>query len=411
MINILITYVIQIALFHYYISHFLHSFRKIGYIYFFYIVGLFIVVSMNLFMGIQISSIFMYVLNIVYVIIFFKESILNKILYVGSFLVIASVSEMLTVNTLMIFLDNKLLMDPLSNYYLMGMIVSSIIEFFFLYIFIKFMKFKEIVQVPKYFWMIFLLPFFTIILIKSISGFALISKANQIESLAISIGLLIANIGILYIFSITLENLDAKNKMEIALQKEKLAILNYELLIKQNDSHYRVLHDTRNQLNSIMTLARDGEYKKLKLYTYNLYRNITKTLTYTLTGVPLLNLLLDNMLNDINYKDINIKTQFENKDFDFMDIYDQMILFKNILLLAMNNSLMCKEEERFIIIKSFKLNNQIHIIVHMSINLKLEYMDIILTIEKITNKYLGSYTLDLNKINTCKLILSFPYNN
>ena len=407
MINKSISCILQILLFHYYISKLMDTRVKKNHLYMFYLVEFIIVMALNTCFSIMLSSALLYILSIICVVSYFKANLINKILYVGSLFGVASISEMLSMNILcIIFVDNQIT-NPLSIYFLFGVVFSCFLEFILLTILLKFFKMRNVISVPILFYMILLTPILTYFLISSISDYALISKSNQIRGLTISLGLLIANLGSLFIFSITLENIDAKNNMNIALLREKLATLNYELLIKQNKSHYKILHDTRSRLNKIMTLASAENYHDLKIYTYQLYKNVTKTLTYNITEVPVFNLLLDNMLTEEKYSDLNIKIQFDYENLNFLDIYDQMILFNNILFLTMENSLLCDEKDRFIIIKSFDINEQISIVVNMSINGDIKYLDKANDIESITKKYDGFMTIDMNNQESCKIILTF----
>ena len=407
-LNTFIGNLFQIILFHYFISTFLEIKQKKIYLFIFYVVEIISLVFATIFCSIAYSSILFYILDIVVIFIFFRANFLNKFIYVGTFLVTATISEMLVMNCLTIFFSQSLIRDTASSYFLIGSLCSGIIEFSLIYILIKFIKINQKVILPKYFWLILILPVFTVFLLQTIKDYALNSDANQINSLVLCVGLLTANYGTLYISSITIENLDAKYKMEIAQDKEKLIKLNYGIFIKQNNHNYKVLHDTRSKLNKILDYANQKDFLKLSEYTYKMYKDVTRDLTYTFTDIPVFNVLLDDMIDEIYKNDVRLKIQFKIHDFDFIDLYDQMILFGNILKISINNCINNQNENKFIIIKTAKINNQIHLVTNISVNHEIKNDQLFKDLSAIIKKYHGVLTIDTRNQISCKIILAFP---
>ena len=124
MINKSISCILQILLFHYYISKLMDTRVKKNHLYMFYLVEFIIVMAVNTCFSIMLSSALLYILSIICVVSYFKANLINKILYVGSLFGVASISEMLSMNILcIIFVDNQIT-NPLSIYFLFGVVFS-----------------------------------------------------------------------------------------------------------------------------------------------------------------------------------------------------------------------------------------------------------------------------------------------
>lgn len=409
MISLFLSNILQLLLFHYFVDHVLKRKQSRLYsIYILYALESLLLTYLNSQGIISYSLLLSYILNYLIIEYFYFGRTFYKMLYVSVVIATASVSEVLAINGLLVFGEANNSMNMSSVMFLVGMLSGKVIQYFILMIIIKFTKITGSIKMPRYFWCIFILPITTVFYIFNIRDYALSTPKNAIISFITYIGLLVANIVTFYLFTTVIKNLNIKYNITLAESKDQIMKMNYELLKKQFDSHYTFLHDTKNDLSKLIALSDSGKHKELAEFSYNLYKNIMKIISTTVYAPDTFNLVYDNLFDEINKNNINLKIQLLENDFSFLNIYDQMSLFTLSLKLAISNSLTCDSDDRLIIFKNIIKNKNMHIALTFMINEELKSGNLFNDLESLILKLEGIINVDTSSPTVFKIYITLP---
>lgn len=367
------------------------------------------VCTVNLYGASSHGLILLWILHSFYLFIMFKGNVTNYLLVLIPFPLLIIISEFFTANILNILIDISPKIDINSAWFFCAIILSNIITFLFLLIYIKISKLFIEVKLPAFTWMIFILPISSFILLFKINDINYyLLKKDYILFLSI-IGVFISNFITLYIFYRVISSYEYKKELEKSNNREKLANLKYELMESHYNANFNFLHDILNKCNELNMYIVKEEYDKALDSLSSLYNNSYKEFNAIYSNSVLLNYLIIERLEEMDKNNIDIRTVIEYNDFNFLSLDEQNKLFSTLLDYAIQSA---KEanEPRTLIIKTCKKDYQIIIQVLVSStgkNILNKHLETDLeSIIKNHNALISEKYLDENAINSILIIFS-----
>lgn len=333
---------------------------------------------------------------------------ISKLLFVLlPFYIIIAVSEILTAKIFNILLELDEHTKPNTIEYFFALCVSNTMAFIITIFYIKFSKIFKDSNLPKYTWLIFILPVTTIIYMVSIENYYEIYQ-NNVILVFILVGLFISNLVVIYIFFRVTEMISLKKEMELIQVKEQMTKQKLDLLDQYYKNNFDFLHDFLNQCNSLRKLINECKIEDLKNEMNKLIDFTYREFNTLYSNSAVLNTVLESKKETIINNNIYIKTTMEYTDFSFMTLYDQTKLYSNLLDLGIFYTKMNNNDQRTIIIKSFNQDNQIIIHEKIYCNTKPEIFLNKDDLFDILNKYSATVsTKYLGNENIMSIIISF----
>ena len=254
-----------------------------------------------------------------YILTLFKDSLKKRIFTLFVFFIIVTFSEIFT----------GFLMNGLTgvNYetsmfeltYIFSLICSHFITFLLSYLYIKLNNDFEIKSLPKYTWIIFVLPVTTIFLLTNINDYYNLME-NNILLFFIVLGLFISNFIIIYIFLLVVQSLTMKRKLDqLYYQKEYIS--------NSFSSHFNCFHNIINELNQISDEIKNSSNDTLKKQVNDLMNYTYEQFNILYTNSPALNSVINSRINEINLYHIKFDHTLMYIDFDYLDYSSQVDLF------------------------------------------------------------------------------------
>lgn len=345
-------------------------------------------------------------LFIIYIFIQFKGVFFNKLLVVIHSFVIFSISEIciLLIFNMYGFLNELPIKDSFE--YILALISSGLFVILLTKVYLSGVIFFNTTTLPKYSWLIFVLPLSTIILILNISDYS-----NMIEnhtSLAlILIGLFLSNIIFILVFINSIKKLNLENELKLEKYKQKYSQTKYDLLDQQYRSNFKLIHDIMHKCNS---LNNSIESKNLESIKKEL--NEITTLAFTefnavYSNSVIINTLISNRLEILQKNKITIKSTIEYNNFEFMDFCDQIDLFSILIDYAIDNTIK-SNEYKTILIKSNIISKQLLISFQFPVtNSKDINQEIKNKIQTFLDKYNGQFSVSKHLDNLISIVIVF----
>lgn len=293
---------------------------------------------------------------IIYLLCVYNSSIIKKVLVLLSFILFNAIGEILAASILNVFLGLNATSNISSFQYTVAILLSTIIICLFLTLFIKIIKFSYWGDLPKYTYLITILPITTFFLLINIQDYFYLLRKHEMLVFTM-IGLLISNFVIVFIFLKTTSSLKLKNELEMTKIEKKSIDFKYELLNSQYKANYSFMHDTIRAIMKMESLLANERYAEFKSELQSLNNRMLRGLNIVNSNSsiisPIINFRLEEMLNN----DIDFKSVIEYTDFTFLDIYEQRYIFDTLLEIGM---LQCNNSNtKLIILKTKKLYQQI----------------------------------------------------
>lgn len=178
------------------------------------------------------------------------------------------------------------------------------------------------------------------------------------------IGLLFANMYTVKIYSNT-EKVNRENlAMKLAMQKDESDAEYYKMLQEQYDGQRVLVHDVKNHMQVIDSLAADGKCSEIQSYIekWGFDKAFQKQSRYCDNGI--LNIIVSKLAKDCEENGIDFHCDIRDKSVDFIDDVDISALFGNLLSNAFEAARFSEDKiiELDIIIKPTQKTTIIHII-------------------------------------------------
>jgi len=304
------------------------------------------------------KALLLLIIYLLYVYLNFKGSIMNKLMVVIPFFVIILLSEIF-IGLLMNYfclVDNYTNINSLE--YNLCLILSQIIAFGSSIIYVKLSRFFHINELPKYTWIMFVLPILTILLLTSITDYYDLMRQDH-KIILIIIGLFLSNAIIVFMFFIIVNSSRLKKELEISEYKKETAILKYDLLNQYYSNNFNLFHTLLHDCILLKEYLTNQNYDKLDKKLDEVTEKTFKEFNAIYTNSSILNNIINNNLSEIMDNHISIKSVIKQNEFAKINFSTQIELFSLLLEIAINNCKIIKDRDRNIIIKSYKHGHQI----------------------------------------------------
>lgn len=325
-----------------------------------FFISFFIFSSINYNGTSSLKALKLFIIFILYIYFQFKGKFSKKMLVTLFFFSLLLFSEILAIFCLGYFFHFKSPLDIFSFEFMIGSIISNTFLILFSLLLIYILKYFKKDYLPKYSYLILLIPIITIFLLLSVDDY-LILMNNRLSFIRFII-IALSNI-ILVIISLTIINyISMKNELEIAKQKEFYINSKYNLLSQHYQYNFNFLHDLLHTCNTINKHLQQNDLTGVKQQMNQLTETTFKEFNTIYSNSALLNYLL-NKLYLLQENHINFKTVLESDHFEFLDLETQINLFELLINMSIESCLKTPIENRTVILKSFEKAN--HFIIQM----------------------------------------------
>ena len=313
-----------------------------------FFISFFIFSSINYNGTSSLKALKLFIIFILYIYFQFKGKFSKKMLVTLFFFSLLLFSEILAIFCLGYFFHFKSPLDIFSFEFMVGSIISNTFLILFSLLLIYILKYFKKDYLPKYSYLILLIPIITIFLLLSVDDY-LILMNNRLSFIRFII-IALSNI-ILVIISLTIINyISMKNELEIAKQKEFYINSKYNLLSQHYQYNFNFLHDLLHTCNTINKHLQQNDLTSVKQQMNQLTETTFKEFNTIYSNSALLNYLLKE-------NHINFKTVLESDHFEFLDLETQINLFELLINMSIESCLKAPVENRTVILKSFEKAN------------------------------------------------------
>lgn len=352
--NIIIVNFISLLL----ISYIGHSFLKYKfnnlYKNFFIFFCFFLLISIINFNGASpTKAIFILCINIIYVFLIFKGEKINKLLVVIPFYTIQLLSEILVGFLLKYVFNINITSNPNSKEYYLALFLSTTILSLFSFIYIKLSKYIRINSLPKYTWLIFILPITTILFLVGFDDYFELLETNP-NLLFFIILLILSNFIVIIIFFLSVNNTNIKKELEIMQYKESSMNMKYNLLSQHYTNNFNLLHDLLHRCNEINIHLDNKDMDSVNREIHILSDVVFKQFNMIYSNSIVVNYIINNHLNIIIENKINFKSVMLCNDFENISFEEQFEIFNYLIDLGIKTCIEVDTEKRIIILKSMK---------------------------------------------------------
>lgn len=316
-----------------------------------------VIISMFNVNGPSMVSVFVYLLIfIVYGYIFFEESLVKAILIGLLYFVITMVSELISSFLVDLIVD----LNTKDEFYVFKYSIALVISLLICYLLSK-----EVITmvsnqfeddyVPKYVFLIFVLPILTIFLFGNIREYFYLYSDYKIYVL-ILFGLLLSNFITIYIFLLSIKSMKWKQKLELSEKEKELLNEKIDLINHNYDNSFNFLHDLLHKCNRLNGLINENNIDELKKEIQNLYANCFKKYNMMISNSNALNKVINLYSSELIENNITFRSTME--DVEYSNIDNTNII--SLLTLLLSNAIeSCKlvKGERVIILRSKKSGN------------------------------------------------------
>lgn len=314
-----------------------------------------------------------------------------------------------------------------SIYYLMGNVFANLLLFCTMSFLSKYIITLSETKYPSRTLFLLSLPITSILFVASIKNFNdLLLFNNFVITLAFT-GLLISNIFSFYVFFDVIKIINENNEIKLEKTYREIDKLNYQILEMKYKQSRSVIHDTKKHINIMKQLIDLKEYTELDNYINDLNSDISNNFNIAQTEQKVLNLIVNQKIQLLNKNKIKLKLDVDNSDLNFLSVYEQNLIFSNLLDNAIescirekNNKskniiLKIRTEKNYIIIKMLNTcsNSKFRgVVPHTLKKNKEEHGFGLNIVTKIVHEHNGRISYDFDeKINTFKTKILFEVDN
>ena len=158
-----------------------------------------------------------------------------------------------------------------------------------------------------------------------------LSRATEIMILINMLSLLVVNLAFMVLYN-HLQKVSAETiSLRLSMQKEAADAAYYEALREQSENQRILVHDMKNHLQTIDSLARDGSYREINDYISRLDETLRLEAPARLCGDPILNTVLLRAAGECREKGIDFQCDVREDTVFFLDAPGITTLFGNLL--------------------------------------------------------------------------------
>ena len=317
------------------------------------------------------KSLILFIFYICFTLLLFKGDLKNLFNTLIVFIIIVTFSEIFVGFIMNVLIDLNQTTSLVSIKYAISLIFSQIMAFILSYSYIKLNKNLNIHILPRYTWLIFVLPITTIILLVNIRDYYDLMKNNIIIFIVI-LGLFISNFITIYIFLFVIQSITMKKQIEnFNIQKQFIS--------SHLSSQFDYLHTVINKLKNILDTSNENKNILVKNEIEDLMNFTYEQFNLLYTNSIALNTVINDKIDDLHRYDITFDHTIMYMDFDYLDFITQIDLFTYLIDIGIEAN-KNKSHDKNIILKSRKQNNQLMISETFTISTEIK------NIEEIKNK-------------------------
>ncbi len=249
-----------------------------------------------------------FVVIIVISILLYHGSVVLKVFVSVYWVMIIAVSDLLFISILVLIgYKNPMLLLGRETGRALAMIGTKILNFWIVVYICRIYKNKAKDLPLKYWLLILMMPFLSVIIIKLIFTANEMDK-NVLGSYIVCVGgLIYLNLSVFNYF----ESYDKQIRLEALEKIVKKKDENYRLLVASYNEIYDIKHDLKDQVELLNDLIEKGDYKEAQNHMHRLYHTVENTASVCYTG----NSTVDSVINlkDAYARNLNIRFKIKIK--------------------------------------------------------------------------------------------------
>ena len=303
-----------------------------------------------------INAILMFVTYVLLLLYLYNISLKTAVFHSLIFMVVMLASEILVMAISSVLYKGFNAFESSPSAYLVMIPTSKLIYFSLMIIILKLFAQKEKnEQYNKYFWLLFIMPLTSIMVLVCFRYIAYqmqLTKVMSILWIISCIGLLFANILVFIIYEYSLKNTKELYELK-AIQDREEQDKRYFEIIEQSNKDMRIFsHDIKNHLTQIRNLE---NIEAVQSYINSIYPNIEK---FSFTGISknkMLDLIISKYVTLCEKKNIKFSVDVKTANLAYVSDSDLSTLMNNLL----DNAVEAAEraDERFIQVYIFSKGN------------------------------------------------------
>lgn len=347
---------------------------------------------------------------LLYLLCTYKSKIQKILIVLFSFILFIAIGEVLAASISNLFLGLNSLSNISTFQYTLAILLSETIIFLFLFLYIRLIKFSYWEDLPKYAYLIIILPITTVLLLVNIQDYFYLLR-NNILLVLILLGLLVSNFVVVFVFFKTISALKIKNELEMTRIEKKNIDFKYELLNTQYKANYTFMHDTIRAIMKMQNSLEKENFDVFKEELISLNKNMLRGLNIVNSNSSIISPIINFQLEEILKNDIDFKSVLEYTDFSFLDVYEQRFIFDALLEIGMMQCNVSHSETKLMILKTKKLYQQVIIqllTTHGEVKDLTRFNELYNKITEIVHKHNGKISYECsNSIDSDSFIIIF----
>ena len=213
-------------------------------------------------------------------------------------------------------------------------VVSKLLYLAVMAISIRFFPHRQMQDNPKMTALFCTLPFLSLSIALTSIWLALeygLNPGTEVMVIINIASLLVVNLLFMMLYyRMRIEN-EEKLLLQLSVEKEKAETAYYQALQEETESRNILLHDIKNHLRMINSLACKGENQAIASYISNMEKNMQTESQLRRCDDPILNLILQHTAQECETLGIRFYCDVRDQCCDFMDAPGKTALFSNLL--------------------------------------------------------------------------------
>lgn len=357
--------------------------------------------SLKIYADFHLRLIFTFVIFSILIYVCFKGVAFYKAIFICIYIFISAVFEMFTMKVLSMINKELILTDNIS--YLLGIAISNLLLISVFYLASKIKLFREN-ELPKYSWVMLILPITSILLVLSIDDYYFLIGNDSL--ILVVVGLFLSNCISIFIYYKTVKEVIDKGKLAKILEETSTK---NEYLNKLLQQHNVFLHSIRKQSQDMLAFLDKKEYEGLSEYIKNVYSDTTNVYNMINSDCEIVDMIINDCLYIIKNNDITVRVKIEDTDFFPLDYVHTESMFNLLIDLGISECIKTKEETRVLVIKSKRIGEQNILTLSYSSNHSMEdnplFDSLVSLIEQHHLEYMVEHVPERNQTNITVLFV------
>lgn len=320
------------------------------------------------------KALFVFILYTFYIFIQYSGQFLTHCFVLIPFFTFQIFAEILVGFILSNVFSLPIPLEILTFSHISGLIISFTMLFIFTISYVKIAKYIKFNSLPKYTWLIFIVPLITIILMIAEDQHLHVFKYYPRQYRTIMILYIVSYLLNILIFMMIINTNKIESNLKIEKYKSEALDQKFILMSQHYSYNFNFLHNLIHSYSYINLLFDNKDFESAKTEINALMDKTYKEFNSIYSNSIVLNYLLNMRLNDFKNSHIKCVTTIENEKINFIDFNTQFKLFDYILYIS-EKQIQCIENDEYkiIVIKTKTIaNNLIVQCIIPFINLDLE---------------------------------------